>query len=56
LQRGEVIQEINHQTVSSAVEAIKLAKLAKTRQILLKIWCPDGKIGFTKWLTVDNFN
>jgi serine protease Do len=54
LQRGQVIEEINHQAVSSAEDAIKFAKFAKTRQILVKVWCSDGKLGFTKWMTVEN--
>jgi serine protease Do len=54
LQRGDVIEEINHQSATSADAAIKLAKLAKTKQILLKIWRHGGTTGFTRWLAVEN--
>jgi serine protease Do len=54
LQRGDVILEINHQTVSDAASAIKLCKDATGKQILLKIWRTDDTTGATLWIGVDN--
>jgi serine protease Do len=56
LAQGDVIQEINRQPVATAEDAIKLCKLARTRQILLKISRRGENGSFTRWLTVDNTN
>ncbi len=54
LQRGDVIVEINRQPVNSAEDAVKLGRLAKGEQILLKVWHRDGDLAGTHYLSVDN--
>jgi serine protease Do len=54
LQRGDIIEEVNRQPVTSAADAVKFCRLAKTKQILVKIWRRAENGGFTKWMTVDN--
>jgi serine protease Do len=54
LQRGDVIVEINRQTVNDASDAVKLGRQAKADQILLKVWHRDGDLAGTHFLGVDN--
>ena len=54
LGRGDIILEINRQTVGSADEAIKLCHGAKGDQIVLKIWRRIGNFSGTRYLSVDN--
>ena len=46
---GDVIEEINHQPVHSADEAVKLTEHAKSKKTLLKLWSRDG----TRFLVID---
>ena len=53
--RGDVILEINHQTVASTDQAIQICKDAKGDHILLKVWQRgEGLSGGTRYLSVDN--
>jgi len=54
LRPGDIIEEINHQPVAGADDAMKLCNDAKGRQILLKV-CHiiQGQVG-TRYLSVDN--
>jgi serine protease Do len=54
LQKADVIVEINRQPVSDAHTAVKLCRVAKGDQILLKIWRREGDLGGTRYLSVDN--
>jgi serine protease Do len=54
LQKGDVILEINRQTVADSASAIKLCEAARGKQILLKVWRRDTGPGVTLWLGVDN--
>jgi serine protease Do len=54
LQKGDVILEINRQTVADSASAVNLCNDAKGNQILLKIWRHDGGTGSTLWIGVDN--
>ncbi|HEX3890505.1 MAG TPA: Do family serine endopeptidase [Verrucomicrobiae bacterium] len=54
LQRGDVIEEINHQPVNSAEDALKICRQAKGDRIFLKIWQRGGALGSTRYLSVDN--
>jgi len=54
LRPGDVMVEVNRQTVNTAEDAVKFCKMAKTKQILVKVWRRAQNGGFTKWLTVDN--
>jgi len=49
LRRGDVIQEINHQPVRTADDAVKLTEHAGNRKTLLKLWSH----GSTHFLVVD---
>ena len=46
---GDVIQEINHQPVRSADDAVRLTEQAETPKTLLKLWSHGG----THFLVVD---
>jgi serine protease Do len=54
LQQGDVITEINHQPVANADDAVKLCTLAKTSNILLKVWRHNNGFGATLYIAVDN--
>jgi serine protease Do len=54
LQTGDIILEINRQTVSSAEDAILLCKSAQGDRILLKVWRHSGSFASTRYLSVDN--
>ena len=54
LQRGDVIIEINRQSVSDAETFAKLKQQARDKRILVRIWRRDGDVDGTRWLTVDN--
>jgi serine protease Do len=54
LREDDIIEEINRQAVSTAEDAIKFSKLARTKQILLKIWRHESGVGYTRWIAVDN--
>ena len=56
LQRGDVIEEINHQAVSNAEGAIKVCKQAKGDWIFLKVWQRGGRLGNTRYLSVSNIH
>jgi len=51
LRRGDVIAEINHQPVTNAKDAVSLCKAAKSDQILVKVWRPNGR---TRFISVNN--
>jgi serine protease Do len=54
LQSGDIILEINRQTVDSAEDAILLCKSAQGDRILLKVWRHSGGFASTRYLSVDN--
>jgi serine protease Do len=55
LQKGDVIEEINRQPITSADEAKKVCDAAKGDQILLKIWRRTSRdFASTRFFTVDN--
>jgi serine protease Do len=49
LQTGDVIQEINHQPVRTADDAVKLTENPETKKTLLKVWSQRG----TRYVIVD---
>jgi serine protease Do len=54
LRQTDVIVEINHQPVANSDDAVRLCKVAKGEQILVKIWRLRGNFGGTRYLSVDN--
>ncbi|HEU5395965.1 MAG TPA: PDZ domain-containing protein, partial [Verrucomicrobiae bacterium] len=54
LQKGDVIEEIDHHAVSDSDAAVKLCQDAKGAQILLKIWRREDDSAGTRWIGVDN--
>jgi serine protease Do len=54
LKQGDVILEINRQSVNNADDAVKLCKQAKGDQILLKVWRRNDNLSGTRYLSVDN--
>jgi serine protease Do len=54
LRPGDVITEINRQTVGNAEEAITLSEKAKSPRIRLRIWRTEGGDGAMRYLVVDN--
>lgn len=54
LRRGDVITEINRQSVTNAEDAVHLCKAARTEEILVKLWHPDRNGGRVRFLSVDN--
>jgi serine protease Do len=54
LRRGDVIVEINRQTVRDAETAVKLCTEAKGKRILVRVWRREGDVDGTRWVTVDN--
>jgi serine protease Do len=53
LQKNDVIQEINHQTVAGADDAARLCKQAQGGRILVKVWRRDGDNTGAIFLSVD---
>lgn len=49
LQPGDVIQEINHQPVATAEEAVKMTENPDTKKTLLRVWSHRG----TRFVVVD---
>jgi serine protease Do len=49
LQPGDVITEINHHSVSSANDAVRLTEHAKEKTTLLHVWSKQG----THYMVVD---
>jgi len=56
VREGDVIQEINHETVRTADDAVRLSDKAHGSRVLLKIWRPNssGNGGGSFYLPVDN--
>jgi serine protease Do len=56
VREGDVIQEINRETVRTADDAVKLSDKAHGNRVLLKIWRPNngGNGGGSFYITVDN--
>lgn len=55
LREGDVIQEINHEAVKSADDAVKLSDKAHGKRVLLRIWrANQGGEGGSFYITVDN--
>ena len=42
LRAGDVIQEIDHQRVTNAQEAVEVSKHVKTKQVLVRLWSRGG--------------
>ena len=53
LQQNDVIEEINHQAVASADDALKLCKQVQSGRILFKVWRRDGDTTGAVFLSVD---
>ena len=53
LKEGDVIMEINRQTVRSADDAVRLTSNAKDKVTLLHVWSNQGNRWFSHYLTVD---
>jgi serine protease Do len=56
VREGDVIQEINRETVRTADDAVRLSDKAHGARVLLKIWRPNnsGNGGGSFYITVDN--
>ena len=54
LRQGDVIMEINRQTVRNAEDAVTLSEKAKGDRILLRVWRGGEGRGGTFYLSVDN--
>jgi serine protease Do len=56
VQEGDVIQEINHQLVRSADDAVKLSEKASGKRVLLRVWRQNNGQGGggSFYITVDN--
>ncbi len=54
LQRGDIIVEVNRQTVGNASDAVRLCKNSKDPEILVKIWRRVHGMSGTRYLSVDN--
>jgi len=56
LREGDVIQEIDHQPVRTADDAVKLSDKAHGKRVLLHVWRPNpsGSGGGSFYITVDN--
>jgi serine protease Do len=56
VREGDVIQEINRESVRTADDAVKLSDKAHGARVLLKIWRPNnsGSGGGSFYITVDN--
>ena len=50
LRPGDVIVEINQQSVGKATDAVRLGQAARGEQILLKVW----RQGLTRFISVNN--
>jgi serine protease Do len=54
LREGDVIQEINHQPVRNADDAVRLSDSAKGNRVLLRVWRQNDGQGGSFYITVDN--
>ncbi len=54
LRPGDVIMEINQQSVADAEDAVRLGKAARGETILIKVWRPGGDAGLTRYVSVNN--
>src|SRR5262249_3143156 len=55
VRQGDVLQEINHQPVKTADDAVRLSNNAKGNRVLLKLWRPSEQgQGGSFYITVDN--
>jgi serine protease Do len=56
LRPGDIITEINRQSVKDAEQAVALSDKAKGDHILLRVWTtnPNGGSGATRYISVDN--
>ena len=54
LRRGDVILEINRQSVTNAEDAVRLCKAARTEAIVVKVWHPQRGGGKVHFISVDN--
>lgn len=54
LQPGDVIVELDRQTVRDSETAVNLAEKAKGNRILLRVWSKAGEQGGTRYITVNN--
>jgi len=56
VREGDVIQEINRETVRTADDAVRLSDKAQGKRVTLKIWRPNngGSGGGSFYITVDN--
>lgn len=54
LRSGDVIQEIDRQSVKDADSAVKLSEEAKGDRILLRVWSQEGGMSGSRFLSVDN--
>jgi serine protease Do len=54
LHAGDVIVELNHQTVRNADDAVALSEKAKGERILLRVWRGGEGGGGMLYLSVDN--
>jgi serine protease Do len=53
LKAGDVILEINRQTVRDADEAVRLSERAKGKSVLLRVWSNTDGVGGARYLTVE---
>jgi serine protease Do len=54
LREGDVIQEINRESVRTADDAVRLSDKAHGKRVLLHIWRPNNGRGGSFYITVDN--
>jgi serine protease Do len=53
LRAGDVVVEINRQPVRNADDAVELTRVAKGKNILLRVYNQSGGLGGTRYLTVE---
>ncbi|HEX4263711.1 MAG TPA: DegQ family serine endoprotease [Verrucomicrobiae bacterium] len=54
VREGDVIQEINHEPVKSADDAVRLSDKAHGNRVLLRVWRQNNGQGGSFYITVDN--
>jgi serine protease Do len=54
LREGDIIVEINHQSVGNADEAVALSAQARSERILLRVWTQRGGRPGLVYMVVDN--
>jgi serine protease Do len=54
VREGDVIQEINHEPVKNADDAVRLSDKAHGKRVLLRIWRQNNGEGGSFYITVDN--